>query len=160
MGGIAHWFKASSKMKRWMFLIIIGIILCCYGIAEILVMKEIAVYEVIKIVAIFVVGFAAIVLGLVFLNKRTMEIIIESTDERMANKNNVNINSLIFNKTVYDKGPNIVAIGGGTGLNTVLSGMKNYTNNLTAIVSISDYGEKESESRKELEMLPLRRCKR
>lgn len=160
MGGIAHWFKSSSKMKRWMFLILIGIMLCCYGIAEILVMKEIAVYEVIKIVAIFVAGFLAIVLGLVFLNKRTMEIIIESTDERMSNKNNVNINSLIFNKTVYDKGPNIVAIGGGTGLNTVLAGMKNYTNNLTAIVSISGYGEKESESRKVLDVLPLRRCKR
>ncbi|MFR3782813.1 MAG: 2-phospho-L-lactate transferase CofD family protein [Clostridia bacterium] len=54
---------------------------------------------------------------------------------------NVNVKSLIFNKKVYDKGPNIVVIGGGTGLNTVLSGLKNYTNNLTAIVTISDYGE-------------------
>ena len=73
----------------------------------------------------------------------------------MENKNNVNVNSLIFNKTVYDKGPNIVVIGGGTGLNTVLSGLKQYTNNLTAIVTISDYGEMASNSRKELEVLPL-----
>ena len=55
--------------------------------------------------------------------------------------------------TVYDKGPNIVVIGGGTGLNTVLSGLKNYTNNLTAIVTISDYGEAASNSRKELQMI-------
>ena len=155
MKGFMQWFKSSSKMKRWMFLILIGIILACYGLAKILVMKEISFQEVGQVIAIFVVGFIAIVLGLIFLNKRTLEILIEATDERMENKNNVNIKSLIFNKTVYDKGPNIVVIGGGTGLNTVLEGMKNYTNNLTAIVTVSDYGEKISNSRKELEMLTL-----
>ena len=155
MKGFWHWFKSSSKMKRWMFLILLGIILACYGLAEILVMKEISFQEVGKVIVIFVVGFIAIVLGLVFLNKRTLEILIESTDERMENRNNVNVKSLIFNKTVYDKGPNIVVIGGGTGLNTVLSGLKNYTNNLTAIVTVSDYGEEATNSRKELGMLPL-----
>ncbi len=155
MKGFMQWFKSSSKMKRWMFLILIGIILACYGLAKILVMKEISFQEVGQVIAIFVVGFVAIVLGLIYLNKRTLEILIEATDERMENKNNVNIKSLIFNKTVYDKGPNIVVIGGGTGLNTVLEGMKNYTNNLTAIVTVSDYGEQMSNSRKELEMLPL-----
>ena len=155
MNGFMHWFKSSTKMKRWIFLILIGIILCCYGIAEILVMKEISFQEVGKVVGIFVVGFVAIVVGLVYINKRTLEVLIESTDERMENKKNVNINSLIFNKTVYDKGPNIVVIGGGTGLNTVLSGLKNYTSNLTAIVTVSDYGEAITNSRKELQTLPL-----
>ena len=36
-----------------------------------------------------------------FLNKRTLEVLIESTDERMENRNNVNVKSLIFNKTIY-----------------------------------------------------------
>ena len=40
MKGIMHWLKSSSKMKRWMFLILIGIILTCYGISDILVQKE------------------------------------------------------------------------------------------------------------------------
>ena len=155
MSGFMQWFKSSSKMKRWMFLILIGILLDCYGIAKILVMKEISFTDVGEVVLIFVAGFVAIVLGLIFLNKRTLEVLIESTDERMENKNNVNVKSLIFNKTVYDKGPNIVVIGGGTGLDTVLSGLKNYTNNLTAIVTISDYGEAATDSRKELQMLPL-----
>ena len=155
MNGFMHWFKSSTKMKRWIFLILIGIILCCYGIAEILVMREISFQEVGKVVAIFVVGFVAIVVGLVYINKRTLEVLIESTDERMENRKNVNINSLIFNKTVYDKGPNIVVIGGGTGLNTVLSGLKNYTSNLTAIVTVSDYGEAITNSRRELQTLPL-----
>lgn len=155
MNGFMQWFKSSNKMKRWIFLILIGILLACYGLAKILVMKEISFQEVGKVVVIFVLGFVSIVLGLVFLNKRTLEVLIESTDERMENKKNVNVKSLIFNKTVYDQGPNIVVIGGGTGLNTVLSGLKNYTSNLTAIVTISDYGEGATNSRKELEVLPL-----
>lgn len=142
-------------MKRWIFLILIGILLACYGLAKILVMKEISFQEVGKVVVIFVLGFVSIVLGLIFLNKRTLEVLIESTDERMEDKKNVNLKSLIFDKTVYDQGPNIVVIGGGTGLNTVLSGLKNYTNNLTAIVTISDYGEIATDSRKALEILPL-----
>lgn len=155
MNGFMHWFKSSNKMKRWIFLILIGIILACYALAEVLVMKEISFQEVGKVIVIFVLGFVSIVLGLVFLNKRTLEVLIEATDERMENKDNININSLIFNKKVYDKGPNIVVIGGGTGLNTVLTGLKQYTSNLTAIVTVSDYGENATESRKELELLPL-----
>ena len=155
MKGIWHWFKSSTKMKRWIFLILVGIILACYGLAEILVLKEVSFMEVGKIIGIFVVGFIAIVLGLVGLNKRTLEVLIESTDDRMDNRKNINVKSLIFNKTVYDQGPNIVVIGGGSGLNTVLSGLKNYTSNITAIVTVSDYGEGTTTSRKELEMLPL-----
>ena len=155
MKGFMQWFKSSSKMKRWMFLILVGIILACYGLAKILVMREMSFVEVGEVVLIFVTGFIAIVLGLIFLNKRTLEVLIEASDERMENNKNVNVNSLIFNKTVYDRGPNIVVIGGGTGLDTVLTGLKNYTNNLTAIVTVSDYGETATNSRKELQMLPL-----
>ena len=154
MKGLMQWFKSSSKMKRWMFLILVGIILACYGLAKILVMKEISFEEIGSVIAIFVIGFVAIVLGLIFLNKRTLEILVESTDDRIED-DKTKINSLIFNKKVYDQGPNIVVIGGGTGLNTVLTGLKNYTNNLTAIVTVSDYGEMATVSRIELEMLPL-----
>ena len=155
MNGIMHWFRPGSKMKRWIFLILVGIILACYGLAEIMVLKEVSFLEVGKIVVIFIIGFLGIVFGLVGLNKRTLEVLVESTDERMANRKNINVKSLIFNKTVYDQGPNIVVIGGGTGLNTVLSGLKNYTSNITAIVTVSDYGEHVSNSRKELDILPM-----
>lgn len=154
MGGFFHWFKSSTKMKRWMFLILIGIILVCYGMAKIFVLTEVSFLQIGKIIGVFVVGFMSIVIGLIFLNKRTLEVLIEATDDRMENKKNVNVNSLIFNKTIYDEGPNIVVIGGGTGLYTVLSGLKNYTSNLTAIVTVSDYGKKPTDSRKELDILP------
>ena len=153
--GFFKWFQNSSKMKRWMFVIIIGILLACYGIAEILVLKEMSFKEVGKIIAVFIVGFLSIIIGLVGLNKRTLEVLVESTDDRMDNRKNVNVKSLIFNKTVYNQGPNIVVIGGGTGLNTVLSGLKKYTNNLTAIVTVSSYGEQVSDSRRELGTMPL-----
>ena len=45
-------------------------------------------------------------------------------------------------KTLYrgpsGKGPKIVALGGGTGLSTMLRGLKRHTNNLTAIVTVAD----------------------
>lgn len=154
MKGFFHWFKSKTKMKRWMLVILAGILLVCQGMAQILVLQEISFKRIGAIVLIFVAGFMSIVIGLIFLNKRTLEVLIEDTDERMTNKDNVNVNSLIFNKTVYDKGPNIVVIGGGSGLDTILSGMKKYTSNITAIVTVSDYGRIPTESRKELGMLP------
>lgn len=155
MNGFMQWFKASNKMKRWIFLILIGIILACYGLAEVLVLKEMSFEELAKIIVTFICGFLCIVIGLVYLNKRTLEVLIESTDDRMNDRSNVNVKSLIFNKKVYHQGPNIVVIGGGSGLNTVLSGLKKYTDNLTAIVTVSDYGEGQTESRKELNNLPI-----
>lgn len=155
MNGFMKWFDSKSKLKRWMILILVGVLLTCYGTAEILVLKEMSFKELGKIIVTFVVGVLSIILGLVFFNKRTLEILIESTDDRMADKKNVNVKSLIFNKKIYNQGPNIVVIGGGTGLNTVLSGLKKYTDNLTAIVTVSDYGEGKTESRKELQIKPL-----
>ena len=138
-----------------MLLTLVGIALVCYGIANILVLKEMSFEVLAKIIVVFVLGVVAVVFGLIGFYKRTLEILIESTDERMQKGNNVNVKSLIFDKKVYHQGPNIVVIGGGTGLNTVLYGLKKYTDNLTAIVTISDYGEAETESRKELQTMPL-----
>ena len=153
--GFLKWFNSKNKLKRWMFLTLVGMALVCYSIANILVLKEMSFDVLAKIIIVFVLGIVATVFGLIGFYKRTLEILIESTDERMKNGNNVNVKSLIFNKKVYHQGPNIVVIGGGTGLNTVLYGLKKYTDNLTAIVTISDYGEIETESRKELQTMPL-----
>ena len=59
------------------------------------------------------------------------------------------------------KGPRIVALGGGTGLSTMLRGLKRYTNNLTAIVTVADDGGGSGVLRQELGMLPpgdIRNC--
>ena len=156
MKGIFYWFKDSSKMKRWIMLILVGIVFASFGMANMIVATEaITFMQAAKIIVYFVIGFTCSVIGLVYINKRNMELFIEATDDRMESDQKVNVNSLIFNKTVYNKGPKIVVIGGGSGLNTVLKGLKNYTSNITAIVTVSDYGKLPSNSRKQLDLLPL-----
>lgn len=161
MKSFLEWFKASTKVKRWILLIIIGIILTCYGIAKILVSPEITFFELGKTIVIFVLGFLAIVISVVFIQKRSLEIIIEAnnTSTDKGKKAQLNIKSLIFNKKVYEEGPKVVVIGGGPGLNNVIEGFKKYTNNITAIVTMSDYGDIPTESRKALDTLPLRDIK-
>ena len=151
MNGFFKWFKSNTKMKRWIFLILLGIILLLFSISNILVVKELDFNQVGKIVITFILGFVAIVIGIVCIQKRTLELLIENTDSRK----NVDVKPLIFNKKVYNQGPRIVVIGGGTGLNSVLRGLKNYTDNITAIVAISDYGFNLSDSRRILATMPL-----
>ena len=154
MKGFFRWFRSSTKMKRWMLLILIGIVLACYGMAEILTGQRLDFWPLVKIIACFVVGFVFVVSGMIHMQKRTLELLVQETDDRIDDKK-AKVNSLIYNKKVYDQGPKIVAIGGGTGLNAVLRGLKNYTDNLTAIVTVSDYGEIVPESRRMLQTMPL-----
>lgn len=161
MKSFFEWFKASTKVKRWMFLIIIGILCTCYGFTKILVTEEISFSELGKTIVIFVVGFACIITSIVFIQKRNLEIVIEANDgtTEKGKKAKVNLKSLIFNKKVYEEGPKVVIIGGGEGLNTVIEGFKKYTNNITAIVTMSDYGNIPTQSRKALDTLPLKDIK-
>lgn len=60
-----------------------------------------------------------------------------------------------------DKGPKVVAIGGGTGLSVLLRGLKEYTSNITAIVTVADDGGGSGILREDLGMLPpgdIRSC--
>jgi uncharacterized cofD-like protein len=59
------------------------------------------------------------------------------------------------------RGPRIVAIGGGTGLSTLLRGLKTYTSNLSAIVTVADDGGSSGRLRDEYRILPpgdFRQC--
>lgn len=155
MKGIFKWLRSSTKMKRWLFLILMGIVLSCYGMAKILTGDRLDFgLPLVYIILSFVIGFVFVIIGLIQMQRRTLELLVQETDDRIEDKK-AKVNSLIFNKKVYDQGPKIVAIGGGTGLNAVLRGLKNYTDNLTAIVTVSDYGEIVPESRRMLESMPL-----
>ncbi|VEP14772.1 putative gluconeogenesis factor [Hyella patelloides LEGE 07179] len=60
-----------------------------------------------------------------------------------------------------NRGPKIVAIGGGTGLSTLLRGLKQYSNNITAIVTVADDGGSSGRLRREIGVLPpgdIRNC--
>ncbi len=59
------------------------------------------------------------------------------------------------------KNLNIVALGGGSGLSTLLRGFKKYNNNITAIVNVADDGGSSGKLRNELGVLPpgdIRNC--
>ena len=67
----------------------------------------------------------------------------------------------IANVQLWERGPKIVAVGGGTGLSTMLRGLKNYTRNLTAIVTVADDGGGSGMLRRDMGMLPpgdIRHC--
>ena len=60
----------------------------------------------------------------------------------------------IYNRRSLERGPHIVAIGGGTGLSVLLSGLKTYTDNITAIVTVADDGGSSGRLRRELGVMP------
>ncbi len=157
MKGIFGWFRDSSKMKRWIMLILVGVVFVSFGMSNIIVSTDaITFIYAAKVILSFVLGFTCVILGIVYLNKRTMELFIESTDDRMQNDDKkVNVNSLIFNKKIYDGGPKVVVIGGGSGLNTLVEGLKKYTSNITAIVTVSDYGETLTKDNEKMKYLQL-----
>ena len=75
--------------------------------------------------------------------------------------NSKNLGNLIYEKRVQIKGPKIVVIGGGTGLSTMLRGLKAYTDNITAIVTVADDGGGSGVLREDLGILPpgdIRNC--
>lgn len=120
----------NKKTKRWVLLIIIGMLLTCYQFAKIIAVDRLELVELAKIGILFVIGFTCFILGIVFLQRRILELAVNP--EIMKRKNPIN-----------SKGPNVVVIGGGNGLNTVLKGLKKYTSNITAIVTVSKYGKED-----------------
>lgn len=149
MKGFFSWFKSENKIKRWLFLILVSMIAICYAMSTIFVTESLNITSVFKIVILFILGFSGIVFSVVSIQKRTLELLVKETDKRD------NVKSLIYNKKVYNQGPKIVVIGGGNGLNAVLRGLKTYTDNITAVVTVSDYGEGKTDSRMLLNTLPL-----
>jgi len=71
------------------------------------------------------------------------------------------IPDVLFRRRRLEKGPKVVVIGGGTGLANLLTGLKTYTNKITAIVTVGDDGGSSGRLREELGVLPpgdIRNC--
>lgn len=92
-------------------------------------------------------GMLAIGLGIYGLYRSLRPLLFASaTFDTLANT--------IYVRRYRGKGPRIVAIGGGTGLSVLLRGLKHYTDNLTAIVTVGDDGGSSGRLRQELGVLP------
>ena len=67
----------------------------------------------------------------------------------------------LYVERVLSGGPRVVAIGGGSGLPNLLRGLKHYTSNITALVTVADDGGSSGRLRTELGILPpgdIRNC--
>ena len=68
---------------------------------------------------------------------------------------------MLLNRRRLNRGPKIVVVGGGTGLSTLLRGLKDYSSNITAIVTVADDGGSSGRLRREIGVLPpgdIRNC--
>lgn len=112
MKDFLQWFKNSTKIKRWVFLILIGMALTCYGFSEVIVLERLEISDLLRIVGTFVIGFSFFIIGLIYIQRRSLEIAIEhNTDDDKINFSN--IKALVTHKNIYEKGPKVVVIGGG-----------------------------------------------
>ena len=72
----------------------------------------------------------------------------------LSKQNMSSLADTVYTRRARERGPRIVAIGGGTGLSVLLRGLKLHTDNLTAIVTVGDDGGSSGRLRRELGVLP------
>jgi len=164
------WFYPGMHIKRWLGLMIIGVAIMTFGLAYILREAYISgftfpgfvYYLTLQFIPRYVRGvmFMLSAGGLILYSvwKLNNSIVSAVMPARNGSESIVN---MIYNQRALRRGPKIVAIGGGTGLSTLLRGIKEYTTNLTAIVTVADDGGSSGVLRRELGILPpgdVRNC--
>ena len=154
-----EWLKSGISIKRWIILGIIGVLFLVFGALLAIDKKEFSLRSIAIPILLIGIGvstiYAAAVQGIkyftILINTRNLEVAINSKK----------LGDSLQAKRLLVKGPKIVVIGGGTGLATMLRGLKKYTNNITAIVTVADDGGGSGVLREDLGMLPpgdIRNC--
>ena len=145
------WLYPGMFVKRWIFLTTIGIIFIAMGFAMVISEKSPQNKTFAAIVVLL--GGLIVVTGVSRIIKSVVGVFLPQNEKELVDK--------VYQKRVLEKGPRIVTIGGGTGLSTLLQGLKEYTSNITAIVTVADDGGSSGRLREELDVLPpgdIRNC--
>jgi uncharacterized cofD-like protein len=155
-------------IKRWLALLLFGVCLMGLGIAYVLreaylqyTLPGVFYYLTLQFIARWARGLLFIALSLT-----TVGIAVWKLNESLLYAfirpdRDGNMAQAIYNKRFLSRGPKIVAIGGGTGLSTLLRGLKDYTSNLTAIVTVADDGGSTGRLRQEFGVVApgdIRQC--
>jgi len=163
-----RWLYPGIGVKRWLLVFTAGIFLLGVGIAmaidpTALMAIETAITEIAStrqqvstVRAGMVLAVAGGALTLVALQS-----IIRNVYQAAVPRGGESLGKLLFSRRNLERGPRIVAIGGGTGLSVLLRGLKEFTGNLTAVVTVSDDGGSSGRLRQELGILPpgdIRNC--
>jgi len=152
-----QWLPLGMGVKRWFLVLIAGVAVLSLGLSfvlrELYPLPSIFYYLTLQFIPrgaraglFLLAGIGAVSLGLFGLNRSLLRPFVDVDPETLA-------------KTVQryrrrERGPKIVVLGGGHGLSTLLRGLKEYTSNLTAIVTVADDGGSSGRLRRELGVLP------
>lgn len=156
----SKWLYPGMGVKRWLLLLVAGVTGLSLGIAYLLVelyretpLPSIFFYLTLQFIprglrALLFggVGIGAVAFAIYHLNRSLLAVFMRPGQENLAD--------LVYQHRLRARGPRVVAIGGGTGLSSLLRGMKEHTANLTAIVTVADDGGSSGRLRRELGVLP------
>ena len=164
---VVRWFTPGLHVKRWLVLLVLGMVIISLGIGYLL--RDFYQYGhfptfvgplTLQFIprawraALFgLIGFGLIGFSLYKLTQSVLGPFLPGRDRALS--------EIIYNYRFLQKGPRVVALGGGTGLSTLLRGLKKYTGNLTAIVTVADDGGSSGRLRQEYRILPpgdFRQC--
>ena len=139
MRSLSEWFGSGLKIKRWLFLVLIGTFILSYGFANLKLATQLDVHSILVTAILFAIGIFCIVTGFIMTQRRILQAVAESNIS--SNTKNLNLKRLLFDKKTLDKSIKVVVIGQGDGMSSLLNGMKLFSNNITAIVSTFEDGE-------------------
>jgi uncharacterized cofD-like protein len=154
------WLVPGIGVKRWLVLLLFGITFLALGVAYLLtnfyreqVLPLTFYYLTLQFIprlaraALFgVLGVGAVILALIQLNRSLLAPFVRPGSEPVV--------ETVYRHRQRERGPKVVAVGGGTGLSTLLRGLKEHTSNITAIVTVADDGGSSGRLRRELGVLP------
>ena len=159
MINVKDWMRPGVKLKRWMFFGIFGVLLIAFGFTELVTRRVYDIYYKMFYICLNLTGIFVIYISVTEMIKSIVAL--TSKGYVKLSLDSRKMESLIYEKRLLVKGPKIVVIGGGTGLSTMLRGLKYYTSNITAIVTVGDDGGGSGDLREDLGMLPpgdIRNC--
>lgn len=159
------WLLPGLRVKRWFALIFIGSLLITLGTMIVFNMRPVYfTMEFIRRIAASApssaVGVGVVAIGIVLFFKGWQKTNLSILDLNNGKEKGTILEAL-YRRRKLNRGPKIVAIGGGTGLSMLLKGIKKITNNITAVVTVGDDGGSSGRLREEMGVLPpgdIRNC--
>jgi len=153
------WLYPGMGVKRWLLLLVLGITCISLGFAYFLIniyrqQPPSAIFHYLTLQFVPRLGRAALVGGLGLV--AVMIAVVQLGRSLLAPflRPGQQVAKVVYQHRKRGRGPRVVVIGGGTGLSTLLRGLKEYTSNITAIVTVADDGGSSGRLRRELGVLP------
>jgi uncharacterized cofD-like protein len=168
---LRRWLTPGIGVKRWLVVVFAGLVLLALGVAHLIrqATRDLQPGGIAQVVLDFVTlqflpfplrGLVVAVVGLALVGLGSYRVA-RALTEPFRSTSDGPLVELIYQKRFLARGPRIVAIGGGTGLSTLLRGLKEHTSSLTAVVAVADDGGSSGVLREELGIPPvgdIRRC--